>query len=414
MTDQKTVLLVDDEPNVIFAIRRLLRKEGWNLLAAKSGQEGLQIMRDRAVDVVVSDVRMPMMDGPTFLGRVKELYPETIRIILTGYADRDALSRAFAEADIHEMISKPWEDEELKSILRDAVARSDPGDPASTLRLPRVINEIGSLPAVPHVYAKVRELIVERAQEISAAEVAGLIERDPAMSARILQIANSAFFGQRRQIDTLSRAIVVLGMDMVETLVLSTGVFHSFETKPLEGFTQQDLWKHSLACGMVAKHLAEQVGANPKRQEAAMLIGSLHDMGKLVLLQYVHSRYAGVVRQARASHVEITEAERAEFGASHAEVGGYLADSWNLPSQIGEAIRWHANPAGCEDQDQELAYLIYVSDFLVHSMKVGSSPVGCAPGVDPAAFQKLGLTADFRQLSTELEPKLADLDIDPV
>ena len=412
MPDQKTILLVDDERSVLSAIRRLLRKEGWNLLTATSGQEGLEVLRESAVDVVVSDVRMPVMDGPAFLKRVKELYPDVIRIILTGYSDRESLSKAFAEADIHEMISKPWDDEELKSILRDSVTRSGGEDGAANPAL-RFVSEIGSLPAIPSVYATVRKLIEEKGAEISATAVAEVVERDPSMSARILQIANSAFFGQRRQIDTLSRAIVVLGMEMVETLVLSTGVFHSFETEPVEGFTQQDLWKHSLACGLTARHLAERIGAKREEQETAMLVGSLHDMGKLVFTQHLHDRYAAVVRRATAHGDAIATAESAEFGASHAEVGGYLADSWNLPAKIGDAIRWHANPKGSREEDGELANLIHVSDFLVHWLHVGNSAVGAAPDVDPAAFEKLGLPFDIKQLSKELESGLASLDLEP-
>ena len=406
MLNQKTILFVDDEPNVLSSLRRLLRREDWNLVVADSADAGLVVLQRQPVDMVVSDMRMPGKDGATFLKEVKALYPDTIRIILTGYSERDAVSRAFAEADIHEMISKPWDDEELKSILRNAFSQPEQQETLSPGLL-QILNKIDSLPALPRAYAEVRRLI-QSSDEVSAAAIAEVIVQDPAMAAKLLRIANSAFFGQRREIDTVTGAIVVLGMEMVSTLILSAGVFTSFETEPIEGFTQDDLWRHSVGCGLVAKHLAETCSRNQHSQETAMLAGSLHDLGKLVFAQYMHDAYEVVVRTAMEGNLPIVEVETEKLGASHAEVGAYLADRWHLPNKIVEAIRFHNYPS--QGGDSELAYLIHVADFIVHSLHVGASACGTSPSMELSAMSRLGVTVPLASLQSQLKTKLAEVE----
>jgi len=151
-----TILFVDDEQGVLNSVRRLLRREGWNLLLANSAAEGLQILGEQQVDVVVSDMMMPEMDGAMFLKQVKSLYPTTVRMILTGFSGREMVSRAFSEADIHEIITKPWDDAELKQILHNALEQgADQGRVSPQLR--RIISQMQTLPALPALYQELRE-----------------------------------------------------------------------------------------------------------------------------------------------------------------------------------------------------------------------------------------------------------------
>ena len=265
MTDtaKKTILFVDDEPSVLSSVRRLLRREGWKLVTATGGQEGLEQLEAQPVDLVVSDMRMPGMDGAAFLKEVKARYPNAVRIILSGYSERDAVTRAFADADIHDMISKPWDDDQLKAIIRNALHQSDTQD-QELEGLHQIINAVDTLPALPRTYQEVCRA-VRNADDTSTEAVADVILREPAISARILQMANSAFFGQRRQVDSLSRALVVLGLDMVEKLVLCLGVFHAFPGPEVEGLRLRDLWRHSLACGLAARRLLVERKADRRR-----------------------------------------------------------------------------------------------------------------------------------------------------
>ena len=397
---KKTILFVDDEPNVLSSVRRLLRREGWNLLTAGSGREGLEVLAANPVDLVVSDMRMPEMDGAAFLRQVKECYPAVIRIVLTGYSERQAVTRAFAEADLHEMISKPWDDDELREILRDALQQSASQEGAAH-GLHQLINDIDTLPALPQVYAQVRAALKEAA-EPSAESVARIILREPTMAARILRIANSAFFGQRRRIETLSRAIVVLGFDMVANLVLSTAVFQDLMDGGVPGFDHSALWRHSVGCGLATRAIEEKRGGDIRRLEEAALAGLLHDLGKLIFARFMPDRFSNALVTAARQQAPLVEVEEGILGATHAAVGGYLADWWNLPAPIADALRWHHDPARSE-HDVHLVIAVHLADVLAHRTGFGSSGNGRAPDIGLPADRQVGIgSEELKQIERKL------------
>ena len=396
-----TILFVDDEQGVLNSVRRLLRREGWNLLLANSAAEGLQILGEQQVDVVVSDMMMSEMDGAKFLKQVKSLYPTTVRMILTGFSGREMVSRAFSEADIHEIITKPWDDAELKQILHSALEQgADQGRASPQLR--RIINQMQTLPALPALYQELREATSEN--EVSAANVAQVIVKDPSIAAKVLQIANSAFFGQRRQIDTMNNAVVVLGTGLIETLVLSTSLFNSLDGSGVDGFDQPGLWRHSIGCGFLAHELARRGGWAKKRQETAMLAGTLHEIGKLICAQYLPG-YDQMLESATAQGVAVQEVERSQTGTTHSEVGAYLADWWNMPDSIVDAIHYHDDPSQAT-VDRPLASLIHLADVLAQSAGTRDKNLGRSPDLDPETVEQAGLgdlaldvmTAEFQDL----------------
>ena len=408
MTDEpaKTILFVDDEPAILSALRRLLRREGWNILTAGSGREGLAVLREHPVDLVVSDMRMPEMDGATFLKQVREAYPDTIRITLTGHADRESVSRAFEQADIYQVIAKPWDDGELKAVLREALELSERQD-AEQRGLHHVVNELGTLPPLPRICLELRQALREM-DESSAPTVALIIAREPAIAAKVLQIANSSFFGQRRQVGTISRAVVVVGLRALENLVLSTSIFQTYATDEIAGFGSDDFWRHSIGCGTIARLLEEQVSGDRERLEAAMLAGTLHDLGKLVFARFMRDRYVEAVSVAQRNQALLADIEQQTLGVTHMTLGGYLADWWSLPAPIGDAIRWHAKPDSAR-QDPHLAAVVHIADGLAHRIDIGASGNGRSPEIEPAACDTLGVDPDqLETISARVEAQIRD------
>ena len=404
-TATKTILFVDDEPRILSAIRRLLRREEWKVLIATSGREGLDLLQEQPVDMVVSDMLMAEMDGATFLKKVKESHPDTIRIILTGYPKSEIVTRAFAEADIHQMISKPWDSEELKEIIRDAFQQSESQEEESQ-GLHQIINKIDALPSLPQVYIEVRQ-VIQGADAPSAEKVAEVIMQDPAIAAKILQVANSAFFGQSRKVETINRAVVLLGLQLVENLVLSTSVFQAFETGEIEGFSHDELWRHCIACSLVARSVETRHSQDRERLEKVMLASILHDLGKLVFARFMPDDYARVVKTAREGQSSIAAAEEQILGATHTAVGGYLANWWNLPAQVADAIRWHHDPASSQE-DPEFVSTIHLADALAHRLQVGGSGTGKVPEIESFASEALGIDDEELDLiEAELKDKVA-------
>jgi len=395
-----TVLLVDDEPHVLASLRRLLRKEGWQLLLAGSGQEGLELLAAHRVDLVVSDMRMPQMDGAAFLRQVRQSYPQVTRLVLSGYAEREAVQRAFEEAGIHEMIAKPWDDEELKGILRGFLQQQESQE-REARGLHTLLSQLGPLPVLPQVYFEVHNLLVAE-EDPSVEAIARAIRREPAMAAKLMQVANSTFFGQRRQVENVERATIVLGLAMVHGLVLTHGVFQVLEVRQVEGFSHEALWRHSLACGLLARQLAQRLAWSPQEQESATLAGLLHDLGKLVLVKAIPGRYARVLRRVRQGKGSVEAAERALLGVTHASVGGHLAEWWNLPLPLASAIRWHCRPSASPQPDL-LACLTHLADGLAH--RLGLADLPGAPTVLPAP----GPLAILGLENAELENLLAEL-----
>jgi HD-like signal output (HDOD) protein/CheY-like chemotaxis protein len=400
----KTLLFVDDERSVLSSLRRLLRREGWNLLFAESAVEGMELLRQHPVDLVVSDMRMPQIDGAAFLKKVRQEYPHTVRIMLTGYADRASVSRAFSDAEIHELVSKPWDDDELKQILRDALEQSEDQE-GEIPGLHAIINEIETLPPLPHTYAEVRQAL-RKAEANSTEPVAQVIMRDPSMAARLLQVANSSFFGQRRAVDTVSRALLVLGLQMVENLVLATNAFDTLHFDGLPNLKADELWQHSLACGAIARHIAERQHKAESFQETAMLAGTLHDLGKLVLAKYVADKYRKVLIDAHASQNPLFESEHLQLGTDHPAIGGHLAGWWNLPPKIVEAVRWHHAPNEAKI-DPRLTYLVHLANALAHRLELGSSgPKQQLPNIDERTYKILTLPAsEIDKILDELRQK---------
>ena len=385
------ILIVDADPSVLSSLRRLLRHEQWELLLTTTAEEGLERLAEHDIDLVVSDIRLGGMDGATFLKKVKENYPHTVRVILTGHARRRSVTEAFTEADVYQLVAKPWDDEELKAVLRGALVRAG-RQSREAEGLTRLLNEIDALPSLPGVYLELKGALDE-SEEGSTDRVAEVIARDPAIAARTLRIANTAFFGQRRQVETVQRAVGLIGLVMIENIVLAASVFQDLAGDDIPGFSHAEFWRHSLACGLISKFLEERRCRDRQRSEMALLAGTLHDLGKLVLAKFYHDMYIEVVVAARRDR-EFTSVKESELlGVCHTTLGGHVADWWNMPTPIVGAIRYHNEPSD-SSADRPLAAVVHLADVLVHRAKIGSSGNGRIPDFHESLSDILGLDAE--------------------
>ena len=384
----KSILVVDDDAQVLRAAGPMLSSEGWKIVTAKSATEALGLLEEYSADVVICDIGIKDMDSVAFLKEVRAIDGNIIRMISTVDTEREALTKAFAEGDVQQVLSKPWVDRQVVELVHSALRQATSQD-AEMQGLHRIISEIGSLPPVPRVYAEVCQ-VTEDPATTDTDEVARVIGQDPAIAAKILQIANSAFFGQTRQVETMARAVIVLGLEMVKNLVLAANVFETFDTGAVKGLKQEEFWRHCLACSMAASLIERRISKKRQRAETAMLAGTLHDLGKLVLAQYMPERYAEVVDMSRVRQDLLADVEDEMLGSNHAAVGGYLAEWWNLPRQISEALHCHHYPAESEDP---LASVVHLADVVVHRAGVGHSGCGRIPQVDESATEALNIDA---------------------
>ena len=221
---QRRILFVDDEQNLLMGLKRTLRpmRKLWEMEFVSSGDEALGLMSLREFDAVVTDMRMPGMSGADLLDTIQKQWPGAVRIVLSGQADRETVMQAIAPA--HQFLSKPCDPEQLRSVLENTLALSDLLQNTS---LKCFISNIKSIPSLPLLYQQVTSEL--RSEDPSTSRIGEIIAQDMAMTAKLLQIVNSAAYGIRAQISEPKQAAVYLGLDTIRALVLSLSIFSAFD-----------------------------------------------------------------------------------------------------------------------------------------------------------------------------------------
>ena len=357
---QKSILFVDDEPNILSGLKRMFRslRQEIDFHFVESGRDALDFMAEHKVDVIVSDMRMPGMDGATLLTLVQEKYPHVIRIMLTGQADEDSVLRTVGV--VHQLIAKPSDPETLREILERACALQGL---MVNEQLQSLVSSIGKLPSLPSVFAQLQRKVKE--SECSLADIAAIIEQDLAMSTKVLQLVNSSFFGFFKNIDSPAMAVKLLGLDTVKALVLSVGVFSELKPVAARYFSAQQLWEHSMAVAAFAKKITEAETEVKEKIDDAFLAGLLHDIGKLVLYSSLPEQYIEATELAQAEGMPLCQAEMQIFNATHGDVGSYLLGLWGLPGSTVETTAFHhrldhyPNPSFCPTVAVHAADCIY-------------------------------------------------------
>jgi|HubBroStandDraft_6_1064221.scaffolds.fasta_scaffold01289_11 HD-like signal output (HDOD) protein len=337
----KRILFVDDEPMLLSGLQRSLRlmRSEWEMVFAPGGNEALAAMDKQQFDIIVTDMRMPGMDGAQLLQEVQKRSPQTLRMVLSGQSDRETILRSVNPA--HQFISKPCEAEELKSRLIRAFALKDllqnPG-------LRELVTKLDNLPSLPHIYLQLNQEL--RRPEPDLHKVDELIGADMAMTAKVLKLVNSAFFCLPSEVSRASHAVKLLGLDTLRALVLTAHVFEQFESAVLSAEDVQQISDHSLAVSNSARKVALLEHADQRTQDESFTAGMLHDAGKLILASALGARYGEVLDYGRKAAVGLFSAEREMLGCSHGQIAAYLFGVWGLPGTIVEAVAWHHEPAG--------------------------------------------------------------------
>ncbi len=367
-----TILFVDEQPDVCLSIKKLLTDEQWNCRFAGSIAEGMAELAANPVDLVVSDINFSDGNGIDFYTDIVRKYPATVRIFLTAFNSQDNVVKALAEGKAQQLIAKPWIDQEFKEIIRSAL-RQSAQQKTRSLEFQQLINSIPLLPALPDSYNNVRSCI--HGDDVDIETMAEYISQDVSLSSLLLRWANSALFGQRFQVDTIKKAIIVLGTDIVESLILSESVNRTITEKAPEvkGFDIGKFKKHSMATACLSRLLIKSIyPADSKRHDRAFVAGLLHDMGKLVAASFFPAKFEKAITSAKQHKLPLPEAERLAYPSDHAELGGFLAEWWALPPFIVNSIYWHHAPQN-SPVEPDIIMATYTANLLSYSFHYGSN-----------------------------------------
>ena len=385
------IVFVDDEVHVLEALRRTMhsmRKE-WAMEFVVSGADALKSLAKDPADVIVSDMRMPGMDGCELLAEVKKLYPQTVRLVLSGHADSGAIMRLVGTA--HQYIAKPGETESLKAAIAQTqllkqLLCSD--------WLAQLVGRVGTLPSWPQAFQDISNCL--RQPNATVADAARIVGRDVGMTANIMKLVNSAFFGARQSITSVDRAVAYLGLNTLAALVLGHSLFRSSGSNARDGARLEGLWQHSLQTAMAARTIALHEKLSLARAEEAFLAGMLHDVGRVV--------FAAQNAVETGEQVKSEEEMAAHIDKHHAEVGAYLLGLWGFPSHIVAAVALHHRPSQRADSGLDLTALIHIADRLTHAQGEQSpGPVELGLGIEPGLLEGLGLLSHLPQWAAALD-----------
>ena len=351
MTPQLRLLFVDDEPLILRSIERALktRKVPWHARFVESGEVALQALAREPVDVVIADLRIPDLCGVELLFEVQRRYPKIARLVLSGQVGTDDCLRAMRVA--HQCMAKPCNISTLIGVVQRlswSISLVEDGD-VSTLA-----TRMSCLPSPPRVHFDVCAAISRNA---GLAEIAKIIDNDLALTAKMIQIVNSAFFTQGTQVTTMQRALSVLGTDVVRDLLLGVEVFRGFDGTGLDIAKIEELMQHSKLVAQLARELAPYELASE-----AFVAGMLHDIGKLVL-----------------AALEVDEAT-----VDHARAGGFLLGLWGIAEPIVDAITYHHDPAAAPADRTQLVDIVHAAAVVANELEAAAGRRDAVEVIDAA------------------------------
>jgi putative nucleotidyltransferase with HDIG domain len=376
------ILFVDDEPNILEGLQRMLRslRHEWDMSFAGSGAEALAMLEEKSIDVIVSDMKMPGMDGAELLQTVSERHPQIVRVILSGFSEKEINMKSVGTA--HQYLSKPCDPELLKATVSRVCALRDL---LTDQTLRRLVSQLPKIPSLPTLYT---ELVDELGKdESSTRKVGEIVKKDIGMTVKILQIVNSAFFGLRRQISDSKSAVEFLGLDTISSLTLGLGVIAQFESQASSSFFAE-LWGHSMAVGMAANKIA--MIEDRETANDAFTAGLLHDIGRVILAVNLPDEFKKVDEMMEDENISMVEAEKRIFGATHAEVGAYLLGLWGLPSQVVRAVAFHHTPLEVPSNTFTALTAVHAATGLQQFLTSRGQAL-TEPDVDKTYLAKLGL-----------------------
>ena len=350
----KRVIFVDDEPNVLEGIKVSLHqmRDEWTMAFAHDAVRALAMMEEaeEPFDVIVSDMNMPGMGGKDLLHVVKETYPQTVRMVLSGQLDAENVVQAAAFA--HQILRKPCEPALLRERLTRAFALNNY---LKNCPMRDDLFAMCGIPSVPTVYWKLLNEIND--EKPSIVKIGEIIETDPSMSAKVLQVAHAAYRGTHN-FSSIVDAVNLIGLKNIKGLVLMPGIFELADGSQLpEEVDLERMWKHALQVAEFAKRISQREHDDTEQNDEAYSAGLLHDIGLLIVATRMPDKFADAIELRRSRGMSLMEAEKECFGATHAEMGGFLLDLWGLPEHVVEAISFHLYPSSTPDHTYRMLLL---------------------------------------------------------
>jgi putative nucleotidyltransferase with HDIG domain len=376
------IVFVEDDAVVMSNMRRVLsvmRRE-WDMKFYSSAEDALIGLQERAFDVVVSDFDMPGMNGAEFLALVQYQFPRAVRVLMAG---PDEAHLALAAAPVaHRIVAKPCDPDELsKEIQRVFELEQRLNDPD----LQSMISEVGALPSPSQSVVQLNDLLGR--DDATITDICEVIESNAAMTAKLLQVVNSAYFSLRSHVADVHEAVSYLGFDAVRNLCVAMEIIKTFEESPkIVQSIVDEIHERSIAVA----HVARELCPNRARASEAYVAALLHDVGLMVLATRLPEKFLELRVQTMHTNLSLTEVEMEIFGAHHADIGASLLDLWGLPFEIIEAVARHHDSFDVPANRLDALHALAIADAVVSSQEAGEEAWE-SDALDSEYLRKLGV-----------------------
>jgi HD-like signal output (HDOD) protein len=324
-------------------------------------------------------------DGAEFMHQAAARQPKALRLILGDVAEQELIISCIGAT--HQFIAKPCKPQDLISTIQRALALDAC---TSSDQIRALVPKLRRLPSLPTTYFEVLKQVESSSVTVQA--VGEVIMRDPAMTARLLQMVNSAAFALAQKVTDPTDAVALLGMETVKSLVLCLQVFNQSETAKQSGISLDQLWNHSLTVAKFAREIALLQTGNALMANEAFTAGLLHDVGRIVMVSNLPAEYAEAVKTAQELKQPLQVQEALKFGVDHAAVGGYLMGLWGMPAALVEAATLHHSPGRSPAHEFSLLTAVHAADVFAHEKEAGNSEF-VQPQLDLNYLNLLGLDA---------------------
>jgi len=374
----KRILVVDDEVQILKALSRMFLETDYEILTAESGMEALKILETTDIDMIISDMRMPMVDGYKLLSIVKEKYPKIIRIILSGYAEEKSMFRALLHNVAKLYVFKPWNNNDLLQNI-DKLFTDD--NVLNSKDLADMIDTLECTSAMPVNCEKLISMIKEEDIEALITE----IEQDSFISDLLIQVAKSAIYGVMP--NTVKQASIYIGLHNLKCflhwacIVLSTKQTPDSENKP------ELLWKHAYLTNRIFLFLYEAL-LHKQPPESAMFAGLMHNVGLIILSNGLQKN--GTLTKGDLSPDDYITLEIDEYEALHQEMGAHFLDLWDLPFQMYEIALYHHKPLDSYIVNHELVSAVHIAQAYAWKNLGATKNVP----IQPEVYATLGITEE--------------------
>jgi HD-like signal output (HDOD) protein len=378
------ILYLEESPELVAELVNELRQHKfWEVAHAENLEEARNLARKQPVDVALLSATMPDTDPVQVAEELTQLHPKLTTFILAPDAESGG-GLAYASGRF-QFLPKPCNPQALISAVERTALLVSWLNNNTTLAL---VSGLHSLPTIPSNYQGVIRTI--HSPDSSIQDIGEAISKDMGITSRVLQVANSAYYGYSKKITSPTEAAQLLGIETLRSLVRYTHVLNNFPQTPASNAIFDKVWRHSIGVAAIARRIAMLETNNETLAEEAFTAGLLHDIGKLILIGIKPDEYKEVIRQAAEAKTPIHLLERIKLGTTHAETGGYLLSLWGIPFPILEAVAWHHFPGECKERTFSSLTAVHIADVADHR-RTNRDNIKAVPALDERYLMEVGV-----------------------